>query len=299
MASKKSYANYPETMIVVVTAHGEISVETQPDGTLTPALLTIPDNMNLTRINAVAPGICNYSDAKFADVVIREIKKIYEPVLSKHSPKKIQDLSDQLTLKVKEITKADLKRVYVKGTADEQEIQYLQNFNHHVDKICTKSLHPGCSQALNKIYNTEVESTTSDDKILLLNAPGGEINVLSKKFFAKNGTVDDIEGPYAIDLANLLKYLRKRGVINIILIDLSCSVFTDPSYKAFTPREERGLRRSATGYGGGLAPLTPWGQAPTPPIKGKGGPKGKIGRRERTRKTKNKRNRGRTQKRKY
>ena len=284
MASKKSYANYPETMVVVVTAHGEIRVETQPDGTLTPALLTIPDNMNLTRINAVAPGICNYSDAKFADVVIREIKKIYEPVLSKHSPKKIQDLSDQITLKVKEITKADLKRVYVKGTADEQEIQYLQNFNHHVDKICTKSLHRGCSQALNKIYNTEVESTTSDDKILLLNAPGGEINVLSKKFFAKNGTVD-VEGPYAIDLANLLKYLRKRGVINIILIDLSCSEFIDPSYKAFTPREERSLRRSARGYGGGFPPR--------PPIKGKGG------RRERTRKTKNKRNRGRTQKRKY
>jgi hypothetical protein len=257
MASK-----YPETMIVVVTAHGEIRVEPQPDGTLAPALLTIPDNMNLTRINAVAPGICNYSDAKFADTVISEIKKIYEPVLRKQSPKKIQDLSDQITLKVKEITKADLERVYVKGTADEQEIQYLQNFNHHVDKICTKSLHRGCSQALNKIYNTEVESTTSDDKILLLNAPGGEINVLSKKFFAKNGTVD-IEGPYAIDLANLLKYLRKRGVINIILIDLSCSVFTDPSYKAFTPREERSLRRSATGYGGGA---TPWGQAPTPPF---------------------------------
>jgi hypothetical protein len=279
MASK-----YPETMIVVVTAHGEIRVETKPDGTLTPALLTIPDNMNLTRINAVAPGVCNYSDAAFADTVISEIKKIYEPVLRKHSPIKLQDLSDQLTLKVKEITKADLERVYVKGTADEQEIQYLQNFNHHVDKICTKSIHRGCSQALNKIYNSEVESTTSDDKILLLNAPGGEINVLSKKFFAKNGTVD-IEGPYAIDLANLLKYLRKRGVINIILIDLSCSVFTDPSYKPFTRREERSLRRSATGYGGGLAPLTP--------RKGKGGRKG------RTRKTKNKRNRGRTQKRKY
>ena len=74
---------YPETMIVVITSHGKIPIKTNSDGSQKPKLLTIPDGITLTKISAVAPGICNFIDPAFAATIVREVSQ-----LSRYSEKK-------------------------------------------------------------------------------------------------------------------------------------------------------------------------------------------------------------------
>ena len=238
MASQK--AIYPETMVVVITAHGEINVKRHSDGSEEPSLFTIPDNMSLTRINAVAPGVCNYVDAYFAANVITKIKEKKREI-GDLTEANMHMLSDILADEIKKITKADLHRNYV-NDQDEQNIAYLKDFNHHIGKICTKTIHPGGTEVVNKLYTVDKASTSYDDNILLLDVPdipGGELNILTRDFFYKNGSSSKAKPPYAIDLENLLKYLKKHKVKNIILIDLSCSVFTGSEMSLRSQRSKR------------------------------------------------------------
>jgi hypothetical protein len=69
--------NYPETAVVLVTTHGSIKV--QQSTTLEDLSFHVPDNMSMTILNAVPPGVCNFLESKDTDDFAKNlIQKITE-----------------------------------------------------------------------------------------------------------------------------------------------------------------------------------------------------------------------------
>lgn len=221
---------YPETMIVVITSHGKIPIKTNSDGSQKPKLLTIPDGMTLTKISAVAPGICNYIDPDFAASIVREVNYLSRYSEKKTTSEDIESLSEELRGKIKELTLIDLKKRDKSMGKDEAEATYLQQYNYHFDKICSKTSHSSCTKAIDKIYSIGQLSSSYDDNILFLNTPDGDVD-----YFL------EIDPPYRINLHSILLHLKSKGVKNVIVIDLSCSVFS--GNEPITASATRLLRR--------------------------------------------------------
>ena len=68
--------SYPETAVILITCHGKMKVKAT---NFEHYSFHVPDNMSLTILNAVAPGICNFLESKDAnDFATKLIKKIKE-----------------------------------------------------------------------------------------------------------------------------------------------------------------------------------------------------------------------------
>lgn len=231
---------YPETLIIVITAHGKIEVDTTFEGRKEPDIFGIPYGMTLTRVNAVAPGLCNYLSASIAKKIVektKEMASIYDLAnKSSISPYFVKYLSRDLKL----ITNTDKETINSQyNEDDDEETAYINAYNTHYNKAYTTATHKPYTFALNKIYSIKELSTTYDDKIMLLNTPQGEVDYFTT-----------IRPPYKADLKTLVLNLAEKGVKNILLIDLSCAIFDD---KTLTPRDERAMRREARveGWWGG------------------------------------------------
>jgi hypothetical protein len=228
---------YPETLIIVITAHGWIDVDTTFQGRKEPDIFGIPYGMTLTRINAVAPGVCNYLSEEIAKEIVEKTKDMAEMydlanisgVPSEFAPR----LAREIKL-ISSVDKQDINSQDKKG-AESARINY---YNIHYNKAYTTSTHTPYTFALNKTYSVYGElSKNYDDKILLVNTPQGELDYFTT-----------LQPPYEVDLKTLVHNLAEKGVKNIILIDLSCAVFDDKR-KSLTTRDERAMRREARGEG--------------------------------------------------
>lgn len=228
---------YPETLIVVITAHGKIEVDTTFDGRKEPDIFGIPYGMTLTRINAVAPGVCNYLSNQVAKKIVEKTKEmatIYDLAnKSSISPYFVKYLSRDLKL----ITNTDKKAINAQDNEDDdEETAYINAYNTHYNKAYTTATHKPYTFALNKIYSIDDGlSSNYNNKILLVNTPQGELDYFTT-----------LHHPYQADLKTLVLNLAEKGVKNILLIDLSCAGFDD---KDLTPRDERAMRREARGEG--------------------------------------------------
>ena len=225
---------YPETLVVVITSHGQIQVETTFDGKQEPDLFAIPYGMTLTRINAVTPGVCNYLSAKTAQIVVERVKEMTAKFdLTRGIP---ANLVTFLAKEFKQLTTVDRQKIRTKGYGA-QDVSDVQAFDVHYDKAYKNITHNGYAFALNKTYSVEELSENYDDRIFFLNTPQGDID-----FF----TV--LKPPYKTDLKSIVHYLKDHGVKNVLLVDLSCSTFDDTT---LTPRGVRDLRRGLTHYKSG------------------------------------------------
>ncbi len=230
----KGVAVYPETLVVVITSHGQIQVETTFDGKQEPDLFAIPYGMTLTRINAVTPGVCNYLSAKTAKIVVERVKEMTAKFdLTRGIP---ANLVTFLAKEFKQLTTVDRQKIRTKGYGA-QDVSDVQAFDVHYDKAYKNITHNGYAFALNKTYSVEELSEDYDDHIFFLNTPQGDID-----FFTA------LKPPYKTDLKSIVHYLKDHGVKNVLLVDLSCSTFDDMT---LTPRGVRDLRRGLTHYKSG------------------------------------------------
>ena len=231
---------YPEILIVVITSHGKIEIDTTFDGKKEPEIFGIPHGMTLTRVNAVAPGLCNYLSDKTARTIVGQTKEMVEMYdLGKRSSIP-SNFVKYLARDLKEITDTDKKAINVKDyKSDDEEIAYINAYNIHYNKAYKSATHVPYTFALNKIYSVDQLSQNYNDKILLLNTPQGEVDYFTT-----------LNPPYNVDLKTLVLDLASKGVKHILLIDLSCAVFND---KTVTPRDERSMRREShiEGWWGG------------------------------------------------
>jgi hypothetical protein len=190
--------------------------------------------MTLTRINAVAPGICNYLSTKIAKKIVERTKEFAS----------MHDLGNKssipayfvkyLSRELKRITNTDKQNIN-SDDKDDEETAYINAYNMHYNKAYTTATHEPYTFALNKIYTIDELSSNYNDKILLVNTSQGELDYFTT-----------LRPPYETDLKSIVLNFAQQGVKNIILIDLSCAGFDDTS---LTPRDERAMRREARGEG--------------------------------------------------
>ena len=231
---------YPETIIIVITSHGKIEIDTTFEGKKEPDIFGIPYPVTLTRINAVAPGLCNYLSDKVARTIVEKTKEMVEMYDLGNKSSIPSNFVKYLAKGLKLITDSDKKAIKVEDYKDDaEEIAYINAYNTHYNKAYKSGTHKPYTFALNKIYSVDNLSQNYNDNILLLNTPQGEVDYFTT-----------LKPPYKIDLMTIVLDLARKGVKNILLIDLSCATFTD---KTVTPRDERSMRREAhiEGWWGG------------------------------------------------
>lgn len=229
---------YPKTMVIVITAHGRIPVDTNFQGIKEPEIFAIPSGMTLNRINAVVPGVCNYLSDDFA----RKIMEIARTNITAY------DLHSQENVPPGFVN--HLRKMFVRATNKDWELDkriddddkedvdlHLKDYHTHYNKSYRSSKHESYKFALNKIYSTPSLSPNYNDTIT---------------FFLPNDEMDyftTLTPPYQVDLKSIVHMLSELGVKNLILMDLSCSVFYD---KTLDERAVRHLRLESfkEGYGG-------------------------------------------------
>jgi len=229
-------AAYPETMIVIITTHGEIQVETTYAGQQESDIFAIPYDITLTRINAVAPGVCNYLSDNIAKMIVDRIKELTAKFdLSRNIP---SNLVTYLTKEFKGFANMDWQALKKQGYEDKEDILDRKTFHYNYDKIYKTITQPAYSFSQNKIYTIKKLSENYNDKIIFLNTPQGELDYFTT-----------IHPPYKTDLKHIVYYLKYKGVKNILLIDLSCSAFNGAKMSA---RDKRTLQRESfrEGWGG-------------------------------------------------
>ena len=224
---------YPETLIMVITSHGWIDVDTTFQGKKEPDIFGIPYGMTLTRINAVAPGVCNYLSEEIAKEIVEKTKDMAEMYDLANISGVPSEFAPRLASEIKLISSVDKQDIN-----SQDETARINDYNIHYNKAYTTSTHTPYTFALNKIYGLYGElSKNYDNKILLVNTPQGELDYFTT-----------LQPPYEVDLKTLVHNLAEQGVKNIILIDLSCAVFDDKR-KSLTTRDERAMRREARSEG--------------------------------------------------
>lgn len=234
----------PKTLIIGINMHGMIQL--QSDGELHKE--TVPENMNLTVISAVAPGVPfvstfeNYENisAKITNKINRI--KNWNKLTNKQIEGLSENLRDLLVQTNQEESKNILKmhqQLYSKRRVN----SIYQRFAHYYDDAF-------------RIQNYRSNETFTDK--LFLKFLQGEVlnpNCATEEYFNKI-VIYNLEGKQdifqylasvglnieEITLSELITFLVNIGVENLIVVDLSCSVFSgDADY--LTERNIRYLRR--------------------------------------------------------
>lgn len=234
----------PNTLVIGVNMHGEIHL--QDNGEVYNEI--IPKNMNLTVISAVAPGVPFVSTLENYENMSAKISKRINRIenWNKLTNKHLEVLSDNLrdllvethTKEVKDILKIH-QRLYNRQNTNPN----YQRFIHQYDNAFRIEKYRENDIFIDKLFLkfSEGEVLNPDNileeyfnKIVIYNLEGKQ-DIF--QYLASVGL--HIE---EITLSELIAFLVNIGVENLIVVDLSCSVFKGESCY-LTERHIRYLRR--------------------------------------------------------
>jgi hypothetical protein len=213
---------FPKSVIVAITCHGNIIVNKEDNE---PKLYEIPDDMKIIKLSAVTIGVCNLT-------IPEDIDEFIETILDdlKKNKKKInKSLKTNPESYVKSI--ADLYQTIESETvhdtfkaSPDSNTQLRNDYIHHRNKsykiVTYDKSHP---YIINKEYirnnSTEQNSSKWDYGIYCLNVEGKPdlITKIKGRSYMRKDT--------SIYLEDIVEYLRKNGVKEIILLDMSCSSY--------------------------------------------------------------------------
>jgi len=217
-------SKYPETVVVLVTSHGKIKVKST---TFEDYSFHIPDNMSMTILNAVAPGICNFIEPEDSDDFAKKlIQKIKEDenglqLLENNPPAFINSLIN--ILKEYDMKLKKEKIYHNLSIKDEEHDIDEEEYIHHDDKSYNISSFVSGDEVTNKEYSrnnlTEKNKGDWDFKINVMNVTGFPelIEIL------KGRSYQDVYSN--VYLEEIVNYLQQQGVKHIVLFDLTCSPF--------------------------------------------------------------------------
>jgi len=240
--------NYPETALIVITSHGEIPITKDPINKETiPYTFIIPNEIStITKLSVVAPGVCNITNTEdidnFVKTIMHKIKDPKEYNLLLADPINYLNFLAQFNQEIeKEVV---MQTINVKNTKqDDYDPTVHDEYVYHLNQRYNITQYKSGDEMLNKVYmrNNKTEQNRSewDHLMTIINVEGKpdlftEIN--GRSFQDKNSE---------LVFSNVVGFLKTRGVKNIILIDLSCSVFE--SEATISKRDERGIRRGIFG----------------------------------------------------
>ena len=254
-----------DNAVIEITTHGGIINE----NAVYPKKITIPNNMNVIYISAVAPGACNMFNRvtmyNIKEFIINKLTRINEK-LNLLTPEVTEDTLNQIKIYFANIVKnfrdSDKGRHYdnilKQKTLDPLEEEYMNTFDRNYDITIYRS----GQQIWNKVF-----SRSDDDSSNYLGKPFDldfKINLLisrdadrSKDFLDDDDITEDLMIPLSshvpdpdgtpdhmstTTLEDLLNLLSSGDIKNVVIFDFTCSVFENNNQHITDAREVRQLR---------------------------------------------------------
>ena len=242
---------FPKSVIVLITAHGKIPL----DSSRQPKLFEIPPEITLTTVSASPSGCCNFVGSDIMDAVALHLSKM--DMSSANNIKTLERIATVLAEELKltsRLTYApklsaekipfglkiqDLQREWQSIHPEFKDDADYSDYKHQFGNIYNIS--SGLGEAINKSYEI-----TPGDWVNPYNV-NNRINI----FIPPKGIVDYLLRPpnkdsiHTTSLETFLTYLKNMGVKHVLLIDLSCSIFMcENTGEVTNPREKRVLRRA-------------------------------------------------------
>jgi len=259
---------YPKRVILANFTHGSITLK--KDGT--EKTFVMPEGISVKRARSSVPGVCNFISGDVNAYFVRTInsyKKKLEKMPFENVDREFKIFLDVFKKYDKEDTLESLKPMLQKRATitaeeigvetEEEKADYLTEVKKYVDtydsffKISTYL--PG-DIVVDKLFtrtNEEVVNTPSAKAwvCVLVNLPGSPDLFTLMVPQTRRGTIN-------IYLSQVINFLKKKGVEEIIIFDNSCSVFMDKDDEQPSDRDIRHRRRtiayvpaSSTGKFGG------------------------------------------------
>jgi len=240
--------NYPETALIVITSHGEIPITKDPiTKENIPYTFIIPNEISsITKLSVIAPGVCNITNTEDVDDFVKRLmEKIKDPneyngLLT--DPINYLNFLAQFNKEIEnQVVMETIKEKHAKTENYDPTVH--DDYVYHINKRYNVTQYKSDDEMLNKVYTrnnrTDLNISAWDHQMILVNALGKPdlfIEINGKSFQDKNSE---------LVFSNVVEFLKNKGVKNIILIDLSCSVFE--SEATISKRDERGIRRGIFG----------------------------------------------------
>jgi len=218
-------------VIIAITTHGGIPID--PQGKV--STYTIPEGMTLTKLNAVVPGVCNlasHEDTENALTSILENIRNFAADELKTKAELVSGVAACLKLQSREVVKNTASSQLKDARTGHDDIQ-CRDFVRMAGgmyRIATKIVG---EKVIDKIYTrdvTELTETPWDLKIHLLTEPGYP-DLMRESVGRRSGRVaerDDVNDfIYLHDIMDKLKTRYPTQMLDIVLVDLTCSIFGD------------------------------------------------------------------------
>jgi hypothetical protein len=243
--------NIPKTLVIGINMHGEIHL--QDNGT--PKTEYLYENINVKIINAVAPGVPNVSTLENYENLAVNISTKCETIKNwnKLTKNNITEISGSIKNLLVECNQEEAKLII----KEHQNLYSKKQINHNFQKyahLYGKSFNISEYVPNKKIINKRFVKFT-DEEINNFDPDENSETNLEYNYFNKiviynlEGEPDIFElfesmglNVTEITLYELIEFLSNAGAENLIIIDLSCSIFRgNPEY--LYERNIRHLRR--------------------------------------------------------
>lgn len=222
----------PETLVLFVTVHGNIPVDS------TPQTYKIPEGITVTKVSATAMGVCNITTEDTVNVIRDRIKTKFDPNNVEESLKTVFPDLQSIKKEIVQTVESQLKsEVAHKGLFT----QYL----HSSDRPMTIRTYKPGEFILNKQYarNFEGRERTYDFKINVMDVGNPDLlDILVKGYSGAQTRRQANRDSVTLDTSYLISFLQGQGVKHVVLFDYSCSTFVDSEGKPVTDRQERQFR---------------------------------------------------------
>ena len=236
--------NIPKTLVIGINMHGEIHLK--ENGSICKD--NVPENLKITTISVVAPGVPNVSTLdvyeEMASTISKQVNQqinwdnLSEPQIISFT-ESIRDLLVDLNKEQVENIIKDHQHLYMKNEINPVLKTFSHNYEHSF-RITTSE--PGeliPDKLFLKFTPEEVNNPDNVphhyfNKIVLYNLED------EPDLFDMLQSVDvDID---EITLVQLMEFIVNIGVENLIMVDLSCSIFKGEE-KFLSPRNIRHMRQ--------------------------------------------------------
>ena len=243
---------FPKTLIIGINSHGEIPLDNQGNPETTKFKLN-----QMIQLNAVTCGVANISTFdtyhKLSEIVADYIDETPLDWGKQHNKEELMEyvkILQDLLVKNNMEERKDIEKMYKRVKNSELlEQLHRRRYIHTDNKSYNISYYKEGDTITNKLFYKfspeEIEFYGLDDEIIE-DAYFNKIFVYNDEY--KTNIFDLLESQGVvieeITLFNLIDYLGGMGIENIILLDLSCSVFKDNEGKPLSDRAIRRTRRT-------------------------------------------------------
>ena len=243
--------NYPKTIVISITTHGNILIN--EDGLY--ETFKVRSGLTFYKINAVAPGICNIlwdeqneDNTEILERALHKVKTQYRDEQNNAQPQQISmyDFSNDVRnvlFGYQTFFQKPLKNDMEESKSSGEDIKQHQDYLHHFNKGFSLCDFTG-AVVVNKGYsrtNIEGIGLHNDWQMNVINMAGKPD--LLKNINLEKGIGIHHRGTTETSLKEILSHLYKHGVKRILMVDFSCSNFTDENFnEILTDRGAREIR---------------------------------------------------------